>query len=299
MVQDTNMQQIDETRIERIIRLKKQKDNPTPVGYAGKIYGYIRVSTTMQVDDGESLEVQENRIRDWAMKTYGVDRPIIIRDAGISAKNIQDRPGLVDALTLVKKGDTLIACDITRLSRCTRDVLEIADQCKKDDVKLRFLNPDIDCSSTYGYLILTMLASTGELERKLTSERISTVMQVMSKEGTLKTKAPMGFEWTKGPKGESVLRPCEEEQKVIDMITLLLMKNPEMRLAEIARQLTDRGVTIRKCKQIYANSVGNIVKRYQLRELAREIMAKEEATVKTTEPIRKDSPTRELEIVDD
>ena len=69
--------------------------------------GYIRVSTTMQAQDGVSLDAQRAKIEAWAMlNDYEVGE--IFVDAGVSGSKMKNRPGLQSALNATGKGDALV-----------------------------------------------------------------------------------------------------------------------------------------------------------------------------------------------
>ena len=69
-----------------------------------KIIAYVRVSTTQQAEEGLGLEVQEQAIRSWA-RAHHHKIMAVIADEGISgAKELDDRPGLAEALAMVREG---------------------------------------------------------------------------------------------------------------------------------------------------------------------------------------------------
>jgi site-specific DNA recombinase len=85
-----------------------------------KAIGYVRVSTQEQSDHGVSLEAQEARIRAYCA-TRSLDMVDIIQDAGVSgATPIDERPGLVEALAMLARGDVLV---VARRDRLARDVV--------------------------------------------------------------------------------------------------------------------------------------------------------------------------------
>src|SRR5581483_8655419 len=86
--------------------------------------GYIRVSTTMQREDGISLETQTQRIQEYCAYKK-LDLVKVYQDAGISGKNITGRPGMQELLSDIQKGDSIIVCDLSRLARNTKDALTI------------------------------------------------------------------------------------------------------------------------------------------------------------------------------
>ena len=92
--------------------------------------GYVRVSTPGQAVEGVSVEMQEAKIRQWAALNDAELVGLHV-DEGLSGKNTV-RPGLQEALLEVKKHKgALVVYSLSRLSRSTRDTLELADSSRK------------------------------------------------------------------------------------------------------------------------------------------------------------------------
>ena len=77
------------------------------------IYGYARVSTTGQAQNGNSLEVQKEEL-----KEAGAEK--IFSDVFSGSKN--SRPELNKLLKVIQSGDTLI---ITKLDRIARSLIQV------------------------------------------------------------------------------------------------------------------------------------------------------------------------------
>ncbi len=86
-------------------------------------YGYLRVSTESQRDSGLGLEAQEQAITVAAAR-LGLTLSAIYRDEGVSGTvALEERPGLLEAIRVLKKGDTLL---VAKRDRLGRDVLLVA-----------------------------------------------------------------------------------------------------------------------------------------------------------------------------
>lgn len=84
-----------------------------------KLVAYVRVSGTGQVNDGYGLTVQEKAVRAWA-KSNGHRIVRLVREEGVSgATDAIDRPGLSEALLMVREGDAegLLIPRLDRLAR--------------------------------------------------------------------------------------------------------------------------------------------------------------------------------------
>mgnify|MGYP000889066313 CR=1 FL=1 len=81
--------------------------------------GYVRVSTSKQVEEGGSLEEQREALAFYAA-TNGLDLVAVYEDAGVSgAKDEDRRPGLAAAIESIKSGEAkvLLVRDLSRLAR--------------------------------------------------------------------------------------------------------------------------------------------------------------------------------------
>ena len=90
--------------------------------------GYIRVSTEEQAREGVSLGAQKARIEAWAK---GNDTSLIgfFEDAGISGAKTENREGLQKAIGMAcEQRAILVVYSLSRLSRSTRDTLQIAER---------------------------------------------------------------------------------------------------------------------------------------------------------------------------
>lgn len=89
---------------------------------AHPIIGYLRVSTTGQVD-GWGLDVQRTAIEDWAAPHGGVDYWFEDAATGKASgadpvgESIANRPGLAEALLAIEGKGTLVVAHVDRLSR--------------------------------------------------------------------------------------------------------------------------------------------------------------------------------------
>ncbi|MDP2652478.1 MAG: recombinase family protein [Candidatus Omnitrophota bacterium] len=135
-----------------------------------KAIGYIRVSTSGQVEDGVSLDAQEAKVRAWADLNNAAE-VVIFRDEGISGKRSDNRPGLQSALAMVGKGDALVVYSLSRLSRSTKDALVLSEILLKKEADLVSLSEKIDTTSASGKMVFRLMAVLNEFERDQISDR--------------------------------------------------------------------------------------------------------------------------------
>lgn len=119
--------------------------------------GYCRVST---VDQNPDLQ------RD-ALTGAGCEH--LFEDRMSGAK--KDRPGLTEALSFARPGDTITVWRLDRLGRSLKDLLHIVGDLEERGIGLKSLSESIDTSSSGGRLIFSIFGAIGEFERNLIRER--------------------------------------------------------------------------------------------------------------------------------
>lgn len=136
------------------------------------IVGYVRVSTVEQ-NEARQLET---------MKLYGIEKLYMDK---VSAKDI-NRPKLKEMLEFIREGDTVIIHDFSRLSRSTKDLLEIIELLENKGVKLISKKENLDTATPTGKLMLTMIGAINEFERANLLERQREGIAIAKKEGKFK-----------------------------------------------------------------------------------------------------------------
>ena len=195
---------------------------------------YLRVSTAGQAAEGVSMEAQEAKARAWAVLN-GAESVSVFSDAGVSGSRADNRPGLQAALQSVGGGDALIVYSLSRLARCTRDAISIAERLDKCGADLVSLSERIDTTSAAGKMVFRLLAVLNEFERDLIGERTRLALAYIRSQGR-KTggDVPYGFRLDGGR-----LIPDEHEQRAIRLIQDLHSEGATLR--EIAARLESEG----------------------------------------------------------
>ena len=138
---------------------------------------YIRVST---IDQNEARQVA-------ALKPFNIDKWFIEK---ISGKNT-DRPKFTEMMNYIREGDTIYIKDFSRLSRSTRDLLNIIDELKNKEIRLISLKENLDTSTPTGKLMLTMIAAINEFERTNLLERQKEGIKIAKEKGVYKGRKPI------------------------------------------------------------------------------------------------------------
>jgi len=203
-----------------------------------RAYGYIRVSTAGQADNGVSLDTQREKIEIWC-KANGYRLIDVFKDRGISAKRADNRPALQRAIKAVteRKGAALVVYSLSRLARSTKDAIAIAERLDKSGADLVSLSERIDTTTAAGKMVFRMLAVLAEFERDLVSERTTAALAHKRANGQRTGTVPYGFDLADDG---TTLLPNDAEKAVIEDIQA--MRKRGVKLAKIAAELTTRRI---------------------------------------------------------
>lgn len=126
------------------------------------IYGYARVSTRGQDKYGNSLEVQEN-----LLKEHGAS--IIYCDIFTGAKI--DRPELSKLKAILSKGDVLVVTKLDRLGRSLSKTSELITELIDRGVTIHILNLGVLSNDSVNTLLRNVLLAFAQFERDMIIER--------------------------------------------------------------------------------------------------------------------------------
>ena len=120
--------------------------------------GYARCSTLDQ-----NLDWQID-----ALTKEGCDRIFQEKFTGTR----KDRPELLRMMDMLREGDTVIICELTRLSRSVKDLFDLVEQVEKAGANIKSLKePWLDTTTPQGRLLFTIFSGVSQFERELIHER--------------------------------------------------------------------------------------------------------------------------------
>lgn len=158
---------------------------------------YIRVSTTHQIDK-DSLPFQRQELQNYSKYVLGIDDFEVFEDAGYSAKNT-DRPKYQEMMGRIRNKEFthLLVWKIDRISRNLRDFTEMYDEIKACGITFISKNEQFDTSSAMGEAMLKIILVFAELERKITAERVYSIMLSRAEKGLWNgATVPLGYSWS-------------------------------------------------------------------------------------------------------
>lgn len=204
------------------------------------VYGYARVSTIKQVNEGESLDVQRRQIEGYC-HMHGLDLTDIHVEEGVSGSiPINKRPqGSVLVAKLVK-GDAIIAPKLDRVFRPALDALQTVEVLKARGVSLHLLDLGGDISGNgLSKLFLTIASAFAEAERDRLRERVSQVKADQKSRGRfLGGSIRFGYRVTNDG---DLVEVADQQEAIRDMIAL---KASGSSLRAIAAAMKAKGFTI-------------------------------------------------------
>jgi DNA invertase Pin-like site-specific DNA recombinase len=121
------------------------------------LIGYARVSTTDQ-----TLALQQDALTETGCEKIFADT---------ASGSLADRPGLAEALTFARSGDTLVVWRLDRLGRSLRHLIDTVTTLADRGVHFCSLQEQIDTSTSGGKLVFHLFGALAEFERDLIRER--------------------------------------------------------------------------------------------------------------------------------
>jgi DNA invertase Pin-like site-specific DNA recombinase len=135
------------------------------------LIGYARVSTLDQ-----TLDLQRD-----ALTAAGCEH--IYTD--IVSGSVTDRPGLSEALSHLRAGDTLVVWRLDRLGRSLAQLIDTIRDLQERGIGFRSLQEQIDTTTSGGKLIFHVFGALAEFERDLIRERTHAGLTAARKRGRL------------------------------------------------------------------------------------------------------------------
>jgi putative DNA-invertase from lambdoid prophage Rac len=175
------------------------------------VYGYTRVSTGRQAEEGESLGAQQRTIEGYAMM-HGLTIDHVFVERGVSgSKKLTDRPEGAKLLAGLKPGDVLLTPKLDRMFRSALDALDVLAQFQKAGISLHMIDLGGDVTGNgISKLVFTILSAVAEAERDRIRERVRDVKTDQRSRGRyLGGKVPFG--WTVDAGGALVANHAQQQ----------------------------------------------------------------------------------------
>ncbi|PMO04334.1 resolvase [Vibrio splendidus] len=144
-------------------------------------YIYTRVST----------KKQQTATQSDLTKVYS--DAVLIEEKISGGVSFDDRPLFDEMNTKLQSGDSVVVYDLSRLGRNTQHLLALVEDWKSRGVNLIVHNLGgdvVDTSSATGYMLFTILAAVGQMQKDLQNEKIQLGVDRAKAEGKMKGGLP-------------------------------------------------------------------------------------------------------------
>ena len=161
-----------------------------------RVFGYARVSTTEQADEGASLAAQQQQIAGYAMlKGWQIAEHFVERGV-FGSTPLADRPEGSRMLATVGKGDIIVTAKLDRAFRSAANALAVLEEFKMQGVGLHMIDLGGDVTSNgISKMVFTILAAVAEGERDRIRERIRDAKRHLTSRGVFSGgKRPFGYD---------------------------------------------------------------------------------------------------------
>jgi DNA invertase Pin-like site-specific DNA recombinase len=125
--------------------------------------GYARVSTEYQ-----NLALQKD-----ALNKAGCEQIYTDQISGTKAR----RPGLEQAFSHLRSGDTLVVWRLDRLGRSLRHLIDTVTELQEKGIGFKSLQESIDTTTSGGKLVFHIFGALAEFEREIIKERTQAGLQ--------------------------------------------------------------------------------------------------------------------------
>ena len=177
---------------------------------------YCRVSSEKQVKEGNGLDSQEHRCREYAT-SLDLEVESVFRDEGISG-GLFDRPAMKSLIKYLdkywQKKYIVIFDDLKRFARDVEVHLKLKAELMGREARLRCLNYHFD-DSAEGEFVETIFAAQNQLERKQNRRQVCQKMKARIERGYWCFYPPTGYEYRKDTDHGKLLCPIHPVTNII------------------------------------------------------------------------------------
>ena len=233
-----------------------------------KVAGYVRVSTPLQAEEGESIDTQKKQITDYVAGHPDWELVNIYCDEGATASKLEFRYEFQKLVNDAKAGlfKIIVFTKLSRFARNARDYQNLAFELSKHGVNIVSIKENIDPTNSTGKLIAGMIALIAEWELENIREQMyENKMARWEDKRIFVGLTPFGYQWNNTTKK---LEPNPEEAEVYQRIVKMYTEQG-MAMRDIALQLNKERVVctrinkkgkVRRRDRWYSGTVSYILK---------------------------------------
>lgn len=144
-------------------------------------YGYVRVSTDDQQENGASIDAQMEAISS-ALAYRKLSEPVMWLVETGTGKHMK-RPKLNELLGEIADGDVLVIAKLDRLTRSVIDLGKLLELAKQGGWTIWALDFGLDMATPQGELVANVLMSVAQWERRIIGERTREALAEKRRQG--------------------------------------------------------------------------------------------------------------------
>lgn len=186
---------LESQAVDSAIALTSNKKMRREVQVAKRVWGYIRVSSTGQVESGLGLESQRESVERsmQGLVEQGAESIEVVVDEAESSFKVPfaDRPGGKRILEEAQAGDVVVVYRFDRIFRSLTDSIRQVSEFRRRGIVLRLVEEGIQTNDSTGDWYWSLLGTFAELESQLKSERCSEALQKRKRLGLRHAKRLM------------------------------------------------------------------------------------------------------------
>ena len=213
-----------------------------------KVAGYVRVSTAIQVEEGESLTTQKQQIADYVKSKENWELINIYSDEGLSGSKIEYRTNFQQMIKDAKQGQfsIIVFTKFSRFARNARDFHNQSYELNKCGVSLASTKENIDPTTHTGKMMIGLLALFAEWEHETIREQMYENKMIRWRgKKTFLGITPFGYTWNKA---KMILEVNDKEKEIYHRIVNMYMSQ-NMAFRDIAVKLNAEGLITTRIKK--------------------------------------------------